>query len=164
MSISLPPNTEVSRILTLLLGKKIEMKPVAAGKSPKINALSKGWHASKLNDDQGQVLGALMTDLSATIFFGGSLMMMPPGGLEDMKDEGKASEEVIDATGEVFNNITTLLNQIEGNPHLRVTATTPIDAKLFNAEFSWIAKATSKLELSSSFPPLGEGNLCLFAK
>ncbi len=91
-----------------------------------------GWDLSKPNPGayitflQGKdnaIEGAIITDIAATLYIGGKLILLPEATLKEQYNNRKAEEPVVEALTEVINNMRTLYNNIDLNPHVAPTAT-----------------------------------------
>ena len=70
-------------------------------------------------NDDGEPIGAILADLDASVNFGGKMMMIPPSTFAEQIEENEAGEAVIEACSEVFNNLTSAINRVPGNKHVR---------------------------------------------
>jgi hypothetical protein len=109
----------------------------------KANANLRDCYISKLLDDDGKVVGAFLSDMKATIFLGGSLMMLPEGELKDQLRNRAPSEDVVSALSETFNTLSGIINMTSGNPHVRTTPTERFDF----AKEPWTAHVRARLDL-----------------
>ncbi|HEY0469910.1 MAG TPA: hypothetical protein VGC79_37245, partial [Polyangiaceae bacterium] len=113
----------MSACLQALLGKKVgvrEKRPLTF--PPKLGGPC--W-LSRLVDDEDNEVGAIVTDLAATIGLGGALMMFPAEQLEAQRKEQAPSEDVISAMDEVANNLSATINQQSEGLHVRVRSLEP---------------------------------------
>ncbi|MEI9937575.1 MAG: hypothetical protein WDO69_10185 [Pseudomonadota bacterium] len=142
--VKLPPAAEVAACLSALLGRKIgvrEKHPVTF--PPK--QVGPCW-LSRLVDNEGNEVGAIVTDLAATIGLGGTLMMFPAEQLEAQRKEGAPTEEVISAMDEVANNLSATINQQPEGLHVRVKSLEPFT--LDTLDWSGRPALASEQELS----------------
>jgi hypothetical protein len=161
MSLVIPRPEDVGKVLAILVGRRAPVAKVLPAKMPKLPLLKNCYAATLLSDDD-QVQGAIIADLAATVYLGGSLMMLPPGALTEQVRTRKVSEEVADAISEVFNNLTGSLNDIPKNPHLRSSSAEIFDLK--SEAFAWLASAAQRQDFVCSVPNLGDGQLMFFSK
>jgi len=126
--------------------------PLAPGPSLDLTYPAPGTYVTWLKGADGQVEGAIFSDLAASLYLGGELLMMPQPALQEMMAACEASDAVLDALGEVFNNVRALLNRIEMNPHV-----TPTDPVIYEAPDpdSWVLKPSRRVDLrgNTSFGP-----------
>jgi hypothetical protein len=155
MTLTFPSAGDVGRVVEVLLDKRIGF--VECDATP----LGEGLHVACLIDDEDQVVGAIAADLSASIYLGGSLMMLPPAACKDQLKSGEATENVVEALTEVFNNIVTLVNQANGNPHVRVG-----EARRCNGstETAWIQAPAARVDLRADFPGFAPGVLTMLGR
>ncbi|MDD9942497.1 MAG: hypothetical protein OXU20_15770 [Myxococcales bacterium] len=76
-------------------------------------------HLAVLKNDSGEVVGALLMDLEATIRLAGGMLMEPAEELDSQVEGQSPSEDILDAAGEVLNTLTSAVNKVSGNPHVR---------------------------------------------
>ncbi|MBU2501470.1 hypothetical protein KJ682_09095 [bacterium] len=122
MTLTLPSPREVLDLVELLIGEKPVLKE---GQGWDLLNPEKGAYITFLQGRDNQVEGAVLTDLAATLYIGANLIMLPKATAMDQMKAGKASEPVIEAVTEVVNNLRTLFNNIDLNPHVAPTATFP---------------------------------------
>jgi hypothetical protein len=158
MSYRFPESTAVTKLLGDLIGA-----PLAMGETEDavaIDRLSRPYACICL-DDSGHPVGAMVADIGATVSLGGQLMMLPEASLTDQLRTKTPSEDVVSAMSEIFNNITTTLNHIEGNPHVRSTPAKPVASLIASSQGGWIPKASQRCDLSGDLV-CGKGRLVLF--
>lgn len=160
MSATFPKIAEISKVLQLLLG---EAPPLNEdGQTPSFEELGKTY-TSLCKNDAGEVVAALVADLPAALYLGGKLMMMPVARLEEQAKAGDMDQGVLDALTEVFNNLSSCLNEIDGNPHVRSTQAEETDSLQADDRGSWMPSATNRTDLTGNFLN-GAGRLVLVAK
>jgi hypothetical protein len=155
MSLTFPSADDVGRVVEVLLDKKVSF--VECGAEP----LGDGLHVACLVDDEGQVVGAIAADLAASIYLGGSLMMLPPGACKDQLKAGQPTEIVVEALTEVFNNIVTLVNKLADNPHVRVEEARRCNGSPENA---WLQAPAVRVDLRAEFPGFEAGVLTMLGR
>ncbi len=111
-----PDAAAYGKALASLLGEEIplddEEGPFPVKKEP--------YYFTELIDDEDKVLGAILVDLKAVIYQGGTLMMLGENALKSMLKDQDPSEDVIEAMKEIVNVQSRCFNDIKGNPHLRI--------------------------------------------
>lgn len=160
MALTAPKLEELDSLLEMLIGESVNLESQST--SAAVDKLSLP-HASILIDDEGQPVGAVVADLTATVQLGGMLMMMPQPGLEDQIDESDPSNTVVEAFSEVVNNLTVSLNAITGNPHVRSTPVERLDSLLAKGETDWLKSSATTAEFVGAFPS-GKGILQIASK
>jgi hypothetical protein len=93
-------------------------------------------------DDKGEVVGAMLADLLATVWIGGGLMMLPHGALAEQVRKVRPSDDAIEAMSEVLNTLCALFNYVPGNPHVR---TRPA-ARLDPTEHPWMLSPLARAD------------------
>ena len=118
----LPLANQVGDVLEMLVGDPISFNEIEPAKqqTPAQLAKHKMW-ISRLVNDQDEIVGAVLCDLEAVVNMGGTMMMLPAGSLKEMRQKKNPSAEVIDATAEVINTLTSLINNESRNTHVRST-------------------------------------------
>lgn len=61
----------------------------------------------------------MIFDLEAALRLAGALLMESEEVIESLLEEKVMSDEMLDAASEVCNTLTSALNKVSGNPHLR---------------------------------------------
>jgi hypothetical protein len=152
--LALPSVAAVNASLHALIGEAAtvqERRPM----SFQANELGPCW-VSRLIDDEGHDVGAIIADLGATLSLGGTLMSLAEHELEAQRALGAPSEDVISAMSEVANNLCETINQ-SGRLQVRVKPIEP----LAPGSLDWAENAGAGLELELSS---GSGRLFLFAR
>ncbi|MEO6600228.1 MAG: hypothetical protein ABIQ16_10175 [Polyangiaceae bacterium] len=152
--LGLPSVAAVNASLNALVGDVatvIEKRIVSFDPS----ALGPCW-VSRLIDDDGHDVGAIVADRAAAFCLGGALMSLPEHEIEAQRALGTPSEDVIGAMGEVANNLCEAINQ-SGRLQVRVR---PIE-RLDGGSLDWAERASAGLEIELSG---ALGRLFLFAR
>jgi hypothetical protein len=144
VTLTLPQPKAVLDLLSMFIGSR---PPLAPGPSLDLACPSPGTYATWLKGANGQVEGAIFSDLAASLYLGGELLMMPPATLQEMMAEGEASDAVLDALGEVFNNVRALLNRIEMNTHVTPTDPMIYEAPDPNGPDGWVLNPSRRVDL-----------------
>jgi hypothetical protein len=132
----LPDIDEFSELLEMLVGEDCgfeegDPSTLPLDKPPR----KKKLYISEYLDDGGNLTAAAISDLEAMVNMGGTMMMLPEGALKEMLKKKSPSDEVLDAGSEIFNNLTSLINGHEENPHIRAKTAEPYDP----AKHAWVA-------------------------
>ncbi len=160
MSITLPELNAVSKSLGVLLGTDLAF---SAGAPVDLAGAGDGAYVSYLTDDVGAVVGAIMADLPAALYLGGTLIMLPAGSLSEQLRSGEASEAALDGLSEVFNTLRSAVNHIPGNPHVCTTNVIPLGESTASDEGEWLSSAADRMDLVADLP-LGEGRLTFLVR
>lgn len=155
-----PESHIVAKLLGDLVGAPVEL--AAVEDAPALDRLIRPF-ACVCMDDQGQAVMAMVADLPAAVSLGGQLMMLPEPALKDQVKDRAPSEDVVSAVSEIFNNLTTTINNVEGNPHIRSTPAKPAAAVIASPQGLWIPKSTQRVDLSGDLL-CGKGRLVLLWK
>lgn len=138
----MPDRLEVQSMLRMLVGNEINLTGVPKANATQFTSDTERHYASTLLDDNDEVIGAMITDLKATIYLGGGLLMMPDDILREQIKEGKPEEDVLESMSEVFNTLSSLINDIPNNPHIKVTPAKLLDA----SEYSWMESPLNRFD------------------
>ncbi len=98
---------------------------------------------SRLIDDDGREVGAIVADLHATTTLGGALMSLDQAEVEAQRAAGTPSEDVLGAMSEVANNLSGTINQEPGSVQVRVKPIEPLTPNLLE----WASSPTRGVEL-----------------
>jgi len=153
----LPSVAAINESLHALIGDQAsvrEKRPVMFSPS----ALGPCW-VSRLIDDEGHDVGAIVADRAAAIALGGALMSLPEHEIEAQRALAMPSDDIVGAMSEVANNLCETINQQAGGGlQVRVKPIEP----LLPGSLDWAAKAADRglsCELQDS-----AGLLFLFAR
>ena len=143
MTLTLPETKEILDLVELL----IDEKPVfREGNGWDLTDPDPGCYITFLQGRDNEVEGAIITDLPATLYIGGKLILLPASTLMDQLNQGVASEPIIDALTEVINNMRTLYNNIELNPHVAPTQTYPYQVPGPDDFVSWVLNPSKRVD------------------
>ncbi len=143
MTMIIPEANEVLELVEMLIGEE----PVFnIGEGWDLLSPPKGSYITFLQGNNHAVEGAVITDLPATIYIGGKLIMLPETSAQEQLKAGKASEPIIEAVNEVINNVRTLFNDIESNPQVTPTKTVPYVVPEPDDFVGWIHKPGSRVD------------------
>lgn len=109
-----------------------------------------------LNDDKGKVVGAIAMDLEATVRLAGGMLMEDEEVLTAQIAEGSPSADVMETAGEVLNTLTSAVNKIKGNAHVRAGELQHINA----SEHPWLCYSRKRDDFALSVG----GHLAVFAR
>ena len=143
MSITLPETKDIMDLVGLL----IDEKPVfREGEGWDLAQPSPGAYITFLQGRDNAIEGAIITDLAATLYIGGKLILLPDATLKDQFNKGVAEEPVVEALTEVINNIRTLYNNIELNPHVAPTQTFPYQVPSPDDFVAWVLNPSKRID------------------
>jgi hypothetical protein len=150
----LPDVASINACLQSLIGDSTrvrEKNPVSFS----AGELGARW-LSRLIDETGHDVGAIVSDQAASATLGGALMRLPEHEIEAQRAHEMPSQDVIGAMSEVANQLCETINQA-GGVHVRVK---PIE-QLSPGALDWTKTASGQLELELAD---GFGRLFLFAR
>ncbi len=151
MAIALPEVSAVADALTMLLGRKPDLRVGKLGGG--LGADPKPLYVAYWLNDAAEQVGAVIVDVPGALVLGGGFMMMPPGALQDQLRAGAPNEAVVDALAEVMNTLAGIVNRIPGNSHFRsgpvekLAGSGPVASRI-----DWLAGASAKLEIVGDAP------------
>jgi hypothetical protein len=152
----LPSVAAINESLHALIGDQAsvrEKRPISFTPA----TLGPCW-VSRLIDDEGHDVGAIVADRAASIALGGALMLLPESEIEAQRALATPSEDIVGAMSEVANNLCETINQQPGSLRVRVK---PIES-LVPGSLDWVGKVAERglcCELQA-----GAGLLFLFAR
>jgi hypothetical protein len=153
----LPSVAAINESLHALIGDQAsvrEKRPVAFVPSK----LGPCW-VSRLIDDEGHDVGAIVADRTAAIALGGALMLLPENEIEAQRALATPSDDILSAMSEVANNLCETINQRAGGGlQVRVKPIEPLTP----GSLDWAERAADRglaCELQDS-----AGQLFLFAR
>ena len=143
MTVTLPETKDIFDLVGLLIDEKPVFKP---GKGWDLAVPDPGSYITFLQGRDDAVEGAIITDLAATLYIGGKLILLPEATLMDQYNAGEAEEPVVEALNEVINNLRTLYNNIDLNPHVAPTATFPYQVPSADDFVAWILNPSKRVD------------------
>lgn len=160
MALALPRTKDVLDLVGLLIGEKTLF---VAGESWDLSRPGPGCCITFLQGKTRAVEGAIITDLAATLYIGGKLILLPESMLLDQARLGIADAPVIEAVTEVVNNLRTLFNNIRKNPHVAPTKTFPYQVPSAGDYVAWLLEPTERVDYVGD-TPFGRAHLTLLAR
>ncbi len=136
--LKLPSVAAINESLHALIGDQAsvrEKRPVSF--SP--DTLGPCW-VSRLIDEEGHDVGAIVADRAAAIALGGALMSLPEHEIEAQRALATPSDDIVGAMSEVANNLCETINQQAGGSRVRVR---PIE-RLLPGSLDWVAKVADR--------------------
>jgi hypothetical protein len=123
-ALKIPAASAINACLQAMVGEQIGVRET---RSATFSATAAGlcW-VSRLIDDEGREMGAIVADLQATTALGGALMNLADAEIEAQRAAQTPSEDVIAAMSEVSNNLSAAINQEPGGARVRVKPIEPL--------------------------------------
>jgi hypothetical protein len=104
-------------------------------------------YIAQLVDDHERLIGGIIMDLRATVFLGGTLLMVPEEELDTQVRNQAPSEDSMAASSEVCNALAASLNNVPENAQVRTKY-----LEVFHAsEHTWVRRARVQMHLEDSF-------------
>jgi hypothetical protein len=139
----LPETRDIMELVELLIDEKPVFKK---GQGWDLTEPNPGAYITFLQGRDNAVEGAIITDLAATLYIGGKLILLPEASLKDQFKGGQADEPVVEALNEVINNLRTLYNNIDLNPHVAPTQTFPYQVPGPDDFVAWILNPSRRAD------------------
>ena len=133
-ALKMPQLDAVEDLIKGLAGDEIAVT-LAESEGWAFDQVEKGYLAP-LKDDKGEVVGILAMDLEATIRLAGGMLMEPKEELDSQVEDESPSEDIIDAAGEVLNTLTSSVNKVSGNTHVRSGGLEPLSV----SSYPWLLR------------------------
>jgi len=136
--LQLPSVAAINESLHALIGDQAsvrEKRPVSFS----ADTLGPCW-VSRLIDDEGHDVGAIVADRAAAIALGGALMSLPEHEIEAQRALATPSDDIVGAMSEVANNLCETINQQPGGMQVRVK---PIEL-LLPGSLDWASKVADR--------------------
>ena len=143
MTLTWPNTKDILSLVEMLIG---EVPVFAEGQGWDLMNPRGGTYITFLQARDQAIEGAVITDLPATLYIGGKLLMLPSATARDLMRAGQASEPVIEALTEVINNLRTLFNKIDLNPHVAPTATFPYQVPGPRDFVAWVRNPGQRID------------------
>ena len=160
MTIALPEKDEIERILGIFMQNSPELLETAP---VDLSSPTPGSYYTLMANESGEVVGAMVADITATVYIGGSLVMIPQNSQIEQIENVDPNEAVIDGISEAFNAIRGAVNRIGDNPHVNYTPVTALESPETSDRTSWMVEPSLRMDLVGEFP-VGEGRLVLLAR
>jgi hypothetical protein len=144
VQLELPPVSELAKCVVLLIGGDVSAKE---GDPPfSVNRTTKDCYAASILDDNDQTVGAIVMDLKAAVFLGGTLMMLPRSEIEQQLKSLSPGEDSIAASAEICNALSGAINGSQ-DQHVRAGRLEKFEFKTW----SWVTTAADRRDLEDSF-------------
>ncbi len=159
MTLTMPAASDILELVELLIG---ETPVFSIGSGWDLLNPPKGAYITFLQGRDNAVEGAVITDLQATLYMGGKLIMLPEATAQEQLKAHMASEPIVEAVNEVINNMRTLFNNISDNPHVAPTGTFPYLVPEPDDFVGWIHKPGLRVDYTGE-TELGTATMTLIA-
>jgi hypothetical protein len=135
--VKMPAAAAINACLQAIIGDEITVREA---RTASFSGASAGpcW-VSRLIDDEGHEVGAIVADLQATTALGGTLLGLGEAEIESQRAAQAVSDDVIAAMSEMANHLSGTINQEPGSSRVRVKPIEPLTPGLLD----W-AKAPSQ--------------------
>ncbi len=137
-----PTAAVYSKALATLIGEEMPLREDSA--SPDVR--EGVFYMTELLGDDDEVIGAMVADLAATVFQGGTLMMLGPEAIQEMARDKDPSEDVVETMKEVLNVQSRCFNEVKDNPHIRIG-----EFRLVEPSDDWLWAPAHRLTFVDSF-------------
>ena len=117
-SITLPAMSALTDLMRGLAGPDANLSPCERSDWGGLASAAPVFFAV-IQDNAGDEAGSMIFDLEAALRLAGALLMESEEVIESLLEEKVMSDEMLDAASEVCNTLTSALNKVSGNPHLR---------------------------------------------
>jgi hypothetical protein len=144
VQLELPPVSELAKCVVLLIGGDVSVKE--GEQSFGVNRTTKDCYAASILDDNDQTVGAILMDLKAAVFLGGTLMMLPRSEIEQQLRSLSPGEDSIAASAEICNALSGAINGFQ-DQHVRAGRLEKFEFKTW----SWVTAAADRRDLEDSF-------------
>lgn len=143
MALTFPKTKEVLDLVELLIGEKPIFRK---GDGWDLSNPAEGCYITFLQGKDKVVEGAIITDLPATLYIGGKLILLPESALQDQSQNGEADQPIVEAVTEVINNLRTLFNNIDLNPHVAPTKTFEYKVPTEDDYVGWVLNPSKRAD------------------
>ena len=146
MTVTLPEVNEVRDLINMILGENSPLR--VTKKAWDLTSLPDGTHITPLCNTDGENRGAVVTNINATLYLGGKLVMMPEARLADHAQRLEVEESIVEAVEEIVNMIRSAFNKQPGNEHMSPRSTRVLDKITADGEFAWMLEPGARLDLA----------------
>jgi hypothetical protein len=143
LELRLPHVSDLAKCMELLIGGELTAEEAEA---LPVNRTTRDCYAASLMDDTDRAIGLILMDLKATVFLGGTLMMLPRGELEQQLRSFSPGEDSIAASAEICNALSGAINGAQAQ-HVRASALEKFDFR----RASWVTDPAERVDIRDSF-------------
>jgi hypothetical protein len=156
MKVILTEVHEIPDLINLILGEKSPL--VFTDDAWDLKTIPDGSYVTRLSNAAGEVRGAVLTDINATVFLGGKLVMMPEAGLCERAKNLEVDDSIVEALAEIVNMMRSIFNKQFGNEHMSPQPTQPMVAIAAEGDDTWMLEPASRIDLTGD---CSFGKLCM---
>ena len=144
-ALTLPGADKLIEGLKTLLGDAVAVRKVEPTTS--LDGPFEGFWSSRLADETGAQVGAILANLPCLVRLGGELMMLPESEIQQQIRDCQPSEDSVAAMSEVCNALAGVFHEVPGNPQVKNTYLEPHRSD----GLSWLdgAKQVAELHVES---------------
>jgi len=143
IDLQLPDVSTLGQCIVLLVGGDASAKEAAP---LAVNRLNKTCYATAILDDLDRTVGLILMDMKATVYLGGTMMMLPKPELDQQVKASSPGEDSIAASAEICNALSGEINGAQGQ-HVRIGAFEKFDVK----QCSWLTAPAGRRDLEDGF-------------
>jgi len=134
-----PTKTAMRQSLETLVGEEIALKE----RSKHVDFTDGTFFRAELHDDDGLLVGTMISDIEATVKLACMLMMLPEDEVQEQLASNEASEDSVETMSEIFNTMSATINNVKSNPHVRTTPLGPLNPQ----EFEWVKTTKRRIDV-----------------
>ena len=134
-----PSQVAIRQSLQMLVGEEIALTE----RSTPCDFEDGTFFRVEILDNSDLLVGTMIADLEATVRLACKLLMLPEGEVSEQLDASEASEDSVETMSEIFNTMSTTINNIKSNPHVRTTPLALLDPQ----EFEWVKNTKRRIDL-----------------
>jgi hypothetical protein len=116
---------------------------------------------AEILDDHGRLAAAIVVDLPLAIYLGAAVGLVPPGGAQDMADDGELTKMIGENLYEVFNVLSAVFNNVSSDIHVRLGSMFDPDDGVPTEVAQWLSSPVGRLDLDVEVTSYGRGVLVL---
>lgn len=143
MSLRMPEPKDVLDTIKSMLGRSSSL--AAGGEPLNLKRPPQGTYLVPLCNEAGETVGGVVANIGATVYLGGTLIMLPENSLTEQVRARAAEEFVLDGFEEVVNMLRAVVTRAEGNPRVIPSPVRLLDVR---GEDAWVREATERLDFS----------------
>jgi len=151
---TLPSLLEVRALLEDLMGRDVETRIEGPwGPQP-----GEGVTAAEYVNDMGRLSVIAFMDHALSAYAGSAVGLLPAGGAQDLIDEKRMSQAVVDNLYEVFNILTAVFNK-EDTLHVKITEMHIPGERMSIEVASALSALDNRLDMTVEIDGYGKGRL-----
>ena len=150
MAVCMPSFHEVLRTLADIIGGQSMLR--RADEAWSLDRIPEGTQVTYMCNESGDRLAAVVSDINATVYLGGKLILMPENSMIKMAGCRYVDETLADAFEEVLNMTRSVFNQQEGSEHLTPEPMQALPNPRSDDCEPWLQNPTERLDLIGDGP------------